>query len=115
MRFLLVGVGSTVIHILVLLMMVKMFAMPMSGANALAFIAATAWSYLLNTFWTFTVSLASSNFLRFVIVSIAMAGMSAIFGFIADINNWPVLAPALMSVFLLPPITYLLHSRWSYK
>ncbi len=113
-RFALSGLLVTGIHVLVAAGFIRLVLPAPALANGIAFSVATVFSYLINTLWSFSRPLHGKNLLRFVLVSalglilaIAVSGLAEFVG----MHYWLGIAGVVCGV---PPLTFLLHSRWTY-
>ncbi|MCQ4384084.1 GtrA family protein, partial [Clostridioides difficile] len=70
-RFGVSGLCSTAIHPLVATALFARFDAPLLTANAIAFLCATAFSYLANTLWSFSSTVRARNVVRFLAVTLA--------------------------------------------
>lgn len=115
MRFVVVGVATTGIHLAVELSLFNFAKFTTIFANACAFIVATLFSFVLNTFWSFSSNLALGIFARYLIVSffglvvsVSIAGLSELIG----LNN---LQGTIMVILILPIASFMLHNYWTYR
>jgi putative flippase GtrA len=86
-----------------------------SIANGVAFVVATIFSYTINTLWSFSSPLHGRNLFRFVAVSmvgcllaVTVSGTAQHYG----LHYWYGIG---LVVFTVPPVTFLLHSLWTYR
>lgn len=70
-RFGVSGLGSTALHTLVATALFALRDATPVTANAIAFLCATAFSYLANTLWSFSSTVRPRNALRFLAVTLA--------------------------------------------
>ncbi|KAG8152649.1 GtrA family protein [Burkholderia catarinensis] len=114
-RFGVSGLCSTAIHVLVAAALFAQFDATLVAANAIAFLCATAFSYLANTLWSFSSAVRTRNAVRFLAVTLA--------GFVETLllaraavaldmsRGMSIVAIAL----LIPPTTFVLHRLWTYR
>lgn len=114
-RFLLVGLVSTGVHVLVAVALIEGVAMPPAIANGIAFLVATVASYLMNTFWSFSSVPSRSNLFRFVTVALVGGLMSMTLSGFADFLGLQYGVGILTVVAVVPPISYLMHKYWTYS
>lgn len=114
-RFAVSGVLVTGFHVLVAAGFIRYILPIPSLANGVAFIAATVFSYLINTLWSFSSPLHGRNLIRFLLVSgvgfvlaIAVSGLAEIYG----MNYW---FGIVCVVAVVPPVTFVLHNFWTYR
>ncbi|WP_322025091.1 GtrA family protein [Burkholderia sp. BCC1977] len=114
-RFGLSGLGSTALHVLVASALYALFDATQVIANAVAFVCATAFSYLANTLWSFSSAVHSRTLLRYL--TVALAGFAETMGLaraaeLLDVpRGWAIVAIAL----LIPPTMFVLHRVWTYR
>ena len=114
-RFAVSGVLVTGLHVLIADTMIRVFAAHPSTANGIAFLCATAFSYALNTLWSFSSTIRAQNLIRFLLVSafgcvlaMAVSGVAEFYGMHYWIGILGVVA-------VVPPMTFLLHTNWTYR
>lgn len=114
-RFGVSGALATGVHLLVALSFLT-YILPSSAlANAVAFVAANAVSYVLQTHWTFAGKLGDRKTLvRFLWVSLLGCCLSALIGAIADKMEASAIVGVLFVVTIVPIVTYVLHRRYTY-
>jgi putative flippase GtrA len=114
-RFAVSGVLVTGLHVVVAAALIRFGSLPPAVANGVAFVFATAFSYTLNTLWSFSSTIRAQNLMRFLLVStvgcvlaMAVSGMADLYG----MHYWIGILGVVATV---PPITFLLHSNWTYR
>ncbi|MBN3783313.1 GtrA family protein [Burkholderia sp. Ac-20345] len=114
-RFGVSGLCSTAIHALVAAALFAQFDATLVTANAIAFLCATAFSYLANTLWSFSSTVRTRNVVRFLAVTLAGFVETLLLARAAEAldvsRGMSVVAIAL----LIPPTTYVLHRLWTYR
>jgi putative flippase GtrA len=114
-RFAISGLLVTGLHVLVAAAFLRFVAPRPSIANGLAFAVATLFSYAINTAWSFSGTFDRAGFLRFVSVSIIGCGLAMSVSGLADfygLSHWIGIA---FVVAVVPPVTFLLHTFWTYR
>jgi putative flippase GtrA len=114
-KFAISGAGSTAIHIAVAWLLINSYGLDPAYANGGAFLVATVFSCLANTLWTFDSSLAVNNIARFCTVTGSMLLLSMSIAKAVDMAGLPPSVGILCVVLILPAITFLLHSNWTYR
>lgn len=114
-RFLVSGATSTGVHIAITATLVTALATSPVTANCVAFVCATACSYLLNTLWSFSSRLRHRTLGRFAGVS--LLGLCQTMGIswtaqYVGASFWVGLACVVVTV---PVFTYLAHRAWTYR
>lgn len=114
-RFAMSGLLVTGLHVLVAASFIHFVAPRPSVANGIAFVAATIVSYLINTLWSFSSPFRKSSFIRFILVSVigcvlamSVSGLAEFYG----MSHWVGIACV---VAVVPPVTFLLHTFWTYR
>jgi putative flippase GtrA len=115
LRFAVTGVLITGLHVLIAVTLVQTLLPNPTFAYGVAFAAATVFSYLINTTWSFSSSLHGRNLFRFCVVSIigiflsmAVSGATQHYGLHYGYGIAFV-------VCIVPPVTFLLHNFWTYR
>lgn len=114
-RFTISGVLVTGLHVLFAVSLIRWAQVSPELANGLAFAAATIFSYVINTLWSFSSPLHGRTLIRFIVVSllgllltVAVSGLAEFYG----LNYWLGIACVVCTV---PPVTFLLHRFWTYQ
>lgn len=115
LRFGIAGVGSTVLHTLVALGLINGISTAPPWANGIAFCVATVFSYLVNTLWSFSAPLHGQNLRRFLIVSAIGFFLAMGLAWFAELVGWPPLGGIALVVCVVPAVSFLLHSLWTYR
>jgi putative flippase GtrA len=114
-RFGLSGLLVTGIHTIIAGTLINVDIASPTVANGVAFAVATLISYVINTVWSFSSPLRGQTLARFVAVSFfgLLAAMLVAYG--AQQLGWHYLFGIAAVAMTVPPITFLLHSFWTYK
>lgn len=110
-RFALSEVLMTVLHVFIAVTLIQIALAAPSLANGVAFVIATIFSYLINTTWSFSSSLHGKNLFRFCIVS--FIGLFLAMGISDVVQHYGYGIGFVVCV--VPPVTFLLHSIWTYR
>ena len=115
LRFGISGLLATGLHVLVATSFIQLVSPAASIANGVAFVVATIFSYLINTIWSFSHPLHGRNLLRFcavacvgLLLAMAISGAAQHYGLH---YMWGIF----FVVLTVPPVTFLLHSFWTYR
>jgi putative flippase GtrA len=113
-KFTVVGLSIAVFHYMSAVLMVDHGGIRPALANSLAFLAAAALSYTLQTLWTFESRFTARNAIRFVVVLLVGVGVSwgtssAVAGL-----GLPYRLGVIIVLFLIPALNFLLHHFWTY-
>ena len=113
-KFTVVGLSIAVFHYKSAVLMVDRGGLTPALANSIAFLAAAALSYTLQTLWTFESSFTKRNAIRFVIV--LLVGVVVSWGTSSAIAalGLPYRLGVLIVLFLIPGLNFLLHHFWTY-
>jgi len=114
-RFGLSGLGSTAIHTLVASALFALFDATLVAANAVAFLCATAFSYLANTLWSFSSTVRTRNALRFLVVTLAGFVETLLLARAAEMLDVSRATSIVAIALLIPPTTFVLHRLWTYR
>ncbi len=122
LRFSIIGLANTVIHGAVALALIEGYFFSSDCllfnpvlANGIGFITATAFSYVANTYWSFSASITAENFLRFATVSVAGLVVSMFLAYFASRLSISSAGGVFIVVIFVPIINFLAHWRWTYK
>ncbi|MCA8232875.1 GtrA family protein [Burkholderia cenocepacia] len=114
-RFGVSGLCSTAIHVLVATaLFARLDASPVT-ANALAFLCATAFSYLANTLWSFSSTVRTRNAMRFLAVTLAGFVETMLIARAAEALDASRAMGVVAIALLIPPTTFVLHRLWTYR
>jgi putative flippase GtrA len=114
-RFLVSGASSTGVHVAVTATLISAIGTSQVTANGVAFVCATACSYLLNTLWSFSSRLHRRTLGRFTGVSLLGLGLTMGISWTAQslgAGYWTGLAGVVLTV---PAFTYAAHRSWTYR
>ncbi len=114
-RFLVTGVLNTLCHAVVAVAMIELAHAGPTLANVVAFVIATAMSYLINTLWSFSHRISGVTLLRFILVSLVGVGITAAVAHTAAALGAHYLVGILCVALTNAPVTYLLHRFWTYR
>jgi putative flippase GtrA len=115
MRFGASGLCSTAIHALVAAAMFSLLDATLVVANAVAFVCATAFSYLANTLWSFSSTVHARNATRFLAVTLAGFVETLLLARAAGAFDVSRAMSVVVIALLIPPTTVLLHRFWTYR
>ena len=115
LRFAAVGLLSTGIHVAVAASFIHWVSPVAALANVTAFVVATLASFVLNSRWTFATRLHGKVLARFITVSLLGCAMAAGLSGLAEWSGCSYQFGIGLVVVFVPPVTYLLHSRWTYR
>ena len=114
-RFAVVGVCATSIHIVIAATFIENGWLHPGGANSIAFVVATSFSYLLNTRWSFGTEFSLLNAQRFAVTSLIGCALTYCLSTIVDYYGGHYLLGIALVVSTVPVYTYIMHSLWTYK
>lgn len=121
-RFGVTGIANTGIHAAVAVLCLNGFFLGVPWlvagpvvANGVAFLVATAFSYVVNTLWSFSSAVNRRTLQRYVVV--AVIGLLAAMA-LARLGEWfglPPLGGVLLVVCVMPLVNFALLSFWTYR
>lgn len=114
MRFICNGAATTCIHTLVVYLLIQFYVLDVGLANALAFLTATSFSYVVNTQWTFGAEHSRQLMFRYVAVTCMgsfLAYLLASFCAAIDLPWWCGVG---LVVAVTPALTWRAHKSWTY-
>ena len=114
-RFALSGLLVTGLHTIVAVAFIQIVSPTPALANGVAFLVATVFSYLINTTWSFSVTLHGKNLFRFICVSFIGLFLAMSISGAAQYYGLHYLYGILLVVCIVPAVTFLLHSFWTYR
>ena len=114
-RFIVSGLLVTGLHVLVATVFINLISPVPSLANGVAFMVATTFSYLINTLWSFSKSLHGKNMSRFIVVSMIGCFLAMTVSGLADLYGFHYAIGIMWVALTVPPVTFLLHSFWTYR
>jgi putative flippase GtrA len=114
-RFAVSGMIVTGLHVIIAAGYIHLIRPDPPLANALAFAVATLCSYALNTLWSFSSTPDGGNFRRFALVSLFGCILAATVSGIAEQCGYHFWVGIAFVVLTVPPMTFLLHSCWTYR
>jgi putative flippase GtrA len=106
---------ATGVHVLVAVAFIRIVLPAPSIANGVAFVVATIFSYLVNTMWSFSSPLHGRNLLRFCVVALVGLSLAMMISGAAQHYGLHYLWGIFFVVLVVPPVTFLLHSFWTYR
>ena len=114
-RFGATGVVTTGVHTVVAVALIEWMSASQVLANAVAFVSATLFSYVVNTLWSFSEELRGRNLFRYavsacvgLIVATGVSGISQYLG-------WHYLLGILAVSCVVPPVNFAMHYFWTYR
>lgn len=115
LRFIVTGVVTTGVHVVVALLFLTFVAPLPVYANGVAFAVANTFSYVVNSLWSFAKPLHGKRWLRYLTVS--LIGFTGTMG-IAYFAEQSGLSPQMgifVVVCVMTPISFLLHRSWTFR
>ena len=113
-KFTVVGVSIAVFHYKSAVLMVDRGGLDPAFANSIAFLAAAALSYTLQTLWTFESRFTARNAIRFVVVLLLGVVVSWGTSTAVALLGLPYRLGVIIVLFLIPGLNFLLHHFWTY-
>jgi len=113
-KFTVVGLSIAVFHYMSAVLLVDRIGLEPAFANSIAFLAAAALSYTLQTLWTFESRFTARNAIRFVVVLLVGVVVSWGTSSIVAAVGLPYRVGVIIVLFLIPALNFLLHHLWTY-
>jgi putative flippase GtrA len=114
-RFLLSGVLATGVHFVVAVTMIRHGQAEPALANAVAFVVATMFSYVINTLWSFGGAIGGPTLVRFCMVQLLGVALAALVSGTVDWLGLHYLIGIACVPLFVTPVTYTLHRLWTYR
>lgn len=114
LRYALIGVCNTLVHLLVVIIILKKVEMGQVVANGIAYIISSIFSYFMNLKWSFEKKANSQNFSRFQVVSIFGLAVSSGLGYMGDYYNWHFIVTVLYVAVTVPFLSFFLHRKYTF-
>ncbi len=122
LRFGVTGVANTGIHALVAVLCLEGFFLGVPAlvagpvvANGVAFVVATAFSYVVNTLWSFSTQMSRRNLQRFLVVAVIGLFAAMALARLAELVGLPPLGSVVLVVCVMPFVNFGLHAFWTYR
>lgn len=112
-----VGVLGTLVHIGVLAIMVEIFQVNAIAGSIIGFVGALLSSYLLNYYWTFESTHDHlSSFPRYLLVSLVGLGLNTLLMYVTvTVLKWWYIYGQLTVILVVPVTNYLLNRFWTFR
>lgn len=114
-KYYLVGGVAVVLHLLIVVLLVESWQLGPVLANTIAFILATVFSNIANTYWSFAAKVTTKVLIRFWLVALLGLCLAILISAFADYLHLHYLIGSLMVVSVTPIVSYTLHKSWTYK
>jgi len=114
-KYYLIGGIAVLLHIVIVVVVIELWGLFPSLANAIAFILATVFSSIANTYWSFQAKINGVILFRFWCVALLGLCLAVIISGIADYLKFHYLFGVMMVVSVTPIVSYTLHKNWTYK
>lgn len=114
-RFCITGLANTLIHVLIVVFLVELFATFPPVANVIGFSVATFFSYIVNTLWSFKSRPSRRSLIRFWIVCLICLCLAFCVSWIIEYLGLHYLIGVLSVIAVTVPVGFGLHQFWTYK
>lgn len=114
-RFAICGALATGLHFLVAVALIYFLAATSTIANGVAFLAATIFSYFVNTLWSFERPLHGRNFSRFASVSLVGLVLSVVISGVSEHWGMHYVFGIGVVTCTVPLVTFGLHRFWTFR
>jgi len=115
LRFALVGVAATAIHVAIATGLIAGWRLHPAAANGIAFVFANLASYVANTRWSFGAPLGLTNWGRFVTVSVGAWLLTVAIAWAVEAAGGHYLAGIALVVLLVPALSFMAHRGFTYR
>ena len=115
LRYYLIGILATLMHVLIVSILIENFASGAGFANGIAFVLATIFSYIMNTYWSFQSKMSFTVLCRFWSVAALGCVLAVVISSIAEKLCFHYLIGIAMVMSVVPVISYLLQRNWTYR
>lgn len=105
---------ATCVHTLVVFFLVKIRGGELGIANAVAFLAATGFSYVANTLWTFETKHSRNTLLRYLVVACIGSFFSYLLATLCTFLGFMWWMSVVLIVAIMPLLTWVAHDKWTY-
>jgi putative flippase GtrA len=114
-RFGITGALATGIHVVVAATLIARLGVLPYVANAAAFLTATGFSYASNTLWSFSSRVSRQTLWRYAGVSAFGCLATTAIAAAAEWARWDYRIGILLVIAIVTPLTFTLHSLWTYR
>jgi putative flippase GtrA len=112
--FICIGLGATVVHVVIAAYLIGTQLMPPARGNAIAFIFANLFSYFSQSAYVFQRPRTPGQYWRFLCVSLFGLALVASISVGLEALGVHYLAGIAAVVFVLPVVTFVLHAIWTF-
>ena len=114
-RFAMVGVLNTAIHLAVVGILTEVWGLSQLISNIVAYVAASSFSFIINSIWSFEVTPQARRYARFQIVGLLGVLVCAFLGWLGDVFGWHYVITVLLTACIVPLISFLAHRSYTYS
>lgn len=116
LRFISVGGGATIVHVVAALFLNGVLAIAPLWANCFAFVLAWSVSYWGNWRWTFAAASAHRSAMpRFLALSVCLFGINQAIVYVGTVVlGWPFWASMVLVLLIIPPLGFLAGRLWAF-
>jgi putative flippase GtrA len=114
-RFSLVGNLNTILHTATIGLVVNVFALSQLISNAVAYVVASSFSFVINSVCSLEVKPHLYRYSRFELVALLRLAASAILGRMGDILRWLYAITIFLTALIVPFISFLVHRRYTFS
>ena len=114
LRFVVVGVGSTLTHVLTAVALIEWFDLGHTAANGVAFCVATMLSYVANTRWSFGAQVGFATAWRFLLVAGGSGLLTVLIAWLVERAQGPYGLGIALVVTLVPSASFAGHRLFTY-
>lgn len=114
LKFGVIGGAATGIHVAVFLGLSEWFKLNYVQSNFVAYVVATLWSFVGNSYWSFGCKPSGSGFARYMCVALFGLVLSMGVSWVCEVMLVNAFVTIFWIVVLVTPSTFLLHRYWSF-
>jgi putative flippase GtrA len=114
-RFSLVGLLNTLLHVGILGSMTQLIGLSQLISNSVAYLVASSFSFIVNSIWSFRVKPAAYRFARFQIVGLLGLSVCAFIGHLGDLYGWHYVITVLLTGVAVPLFSFFAHRSYTFS
>ena len=114
-RFVIAGALSTGVYVGSAAALITYFRLSPVLANEIAFCLGTTVSYVVQTIWSFSRRMSAASLLRYLAVTLIGFVSTGLIASAVERAGGPYWIGILLVVLIIPPVTFSLHSIWTYR
>jgi len=109
------GSLNTILHFATISLLIGSFALRQSISNAVTYLIASSFSFLINSVWSFEVKPHVPRYSRFQVIALLGLAVSTILGHVSDILGWYYAITFFLTALIVPFISFLIRRRHTFS